>query len=101
MFLLGMEKQKQRLAEDILTKWTKMNTALQNDRNVSYFNTQNLKTYIIIIMQVKRFEPELVIPTVKHFYSEPTDPLWDLQWHLVGFHTTYPARKFLLVCAYM
>ena len=80
-----------------------MNTALQNDRNVSYFNTQNLKTYIIIIMQVKRFEPELVIPTVKHFYSEPTDPLWDLQWYLVGLtlhaYVTCFSDRISLLCA--
>ena len=36
MFLLGMEKQRRRLSEDSLTKWTKMNTALRNDRNVRF-----------------------------------------------------------------
>ena len=35
MFLLSMEKQKRRISEENLTKWNKMNTALQNDRNVS------------------------------------------------------------------
>ena len=35
MFLLGMEKGKRRLTKENLTKWTKMNTALENDLNVN------------------------------------------------------------------